>query len=64
MPNKIADTRRRVVYIEEKENWDLLKEVAKRNGISPALIIRLSVAQMCEKLRQNPGTQFIKPIFD
>jgi len=63
MPNKIADHRRRVVYIEEKENWDLLVGVAKKNGISPAQIIRLAVGQMCDKLREFPNTSFIQPIF-
>jgi len=64
MPNKIADNRRRVVYIEEKENWDLIKEVAKKNGLKPAAILRVAVHQMCEKLRQNPNARFITPIFD
>ena len=64
MPNKIADHRRRVVYIEEKENWDLLKEVAKYNGLAPAALIRVAVQQLCDKLRENPKTKFIRPIFD
>lgn len=64
MPNKIADHRRRVVYIEEKENWDLLKEVAAYNGLKPAALIRVAVNQLCEKLRDNPKTRFIKPIFE
>lgn len=64
MPNKIADHRRRVVYIEEKENWELLKEVAKYNGLKPATLIRVATQQLCEKLRDNPKTRFIKPIFE
>jgi hypothetical protein len=64
MPNKIADNRRRVVYLEEKENWELLVEVARYNGIAPSSIIRVAVNQMCEKLRENPKTRFIRPIFD
>jgi len=64
MPNKIADTRRRVVYIEEKENWELMKVVAKYNGIPPSAIIRAATHMICEKLRENPKTRFIKPIFE
>jgi len=63
MPNKLSDHRRRVVYIEEKENWDLIKEHAKKNGIPPSAIIRVAVHQMCEKLRENPTARFINPIF-
>jgi hypothetical protein len=64
MPNKLADHRKRVVYIEEKENWEILKAVAKYNGIAPSAIIRVAVNQMCEKLRENPKTRFIQPIFE
>jgi len=64
MPNKISDDRRRVVYIEEKENWETLKQAAAFNGIPPSAIIRVAVQQMCEKLRENPKTRFIRPIFD
>jgi hypothetical protein len=64
MPNKLADHRRRVVYIEEKENWDILVEAAKYNGIPPSAIIRIAVHQMCEKLKENPKAKLIRPIFD
>lgn len=64
MPNKIADNRRRVVYIEEKENWDLICQKARQEGISPSAIVRVAVRQMCEKLRAKPETRFIAPIFD
>jgi hypothetical protein len=64
MPNKIADHRRRVVYIEEKENWEIIKKVAKFNGIPPSAIIRVATNQMCEKLREHPNTRFIQPIFE
>jgi hypothetical protein len=63
MPNKIADHRRRVVYIEEKENWDIMCEVAKLNGIPPSAVVRAATHQICEKLRQNPKVRFIQPIF-
>jgi len=63
MPNKLAAHRRRVVYIEEKENWEVIQEVAKFNGIPPSAIIRAATHMMCEKLRQNPHTRFIRPIF-
>jgi len=64
MPNKVADHRRRVVYIEERDNWDTLVKAGKYNGIAPAQIIRIAVNQICEKLRENPKTRFIQPIFD
>lgn len=64
MPNKLADHRRRIVYIEEKENWETLVKAAKYNGIPPSAIIRVAVHQMCEKLRENPNTKFIRPIFE
>ena len=64
MPNKMADHRRRVVYIEEKENWETLKLAAKVNGIPPSAIIRVATQQICEKLRQNPTARLIQPLFD
>lgn len=64
MPNKIADHRRRVVYIEEKDNWELMKKVAKKNNIPPSAIIRVATAQMCEQLRKHPNTRFVQPIFE
>jgi len=64
MPNKLADHRRRIVYIEEKENWEIIKQAAKVNGIPPSAIIRVAVHQMCEKLRQNPKARLIQPIFE
>ena len=64
MPNKIADSRRRVVYIEEKKNWELICLKAKEEGISPSVIIRIAVSQMCKKLRENKNARFIAPIFD
>jgi hypothetical protein len=64
MPNKIADYRRKVNYIEEKENWDILVKVAKKNRTRPSTIIRAAVHQMCQKLLENPKTRFIQPIFD
>lgn len=64
MPNKIADHRRRVVYIEEKDNWNLMSKFAKKDGIKPSDIIRQATHQMCEKLRENPNTRFMAPIFD
>lgn len=64
MPNKIADHRRRVVYIEEKDIWDLFKEVAKKNGLQPSALIRAATYALAEKLHENPNTRFIKPIFE
>lgn len=64
MPNKIADHRRRVFYIEEKENWELMKLVAKKNGIPPSAIIRAATHAMCEQLRKYPNTRFVQPIFE
>lgn len=63
MPNKIADHRRRVVYIEEKEIWDLFKEIARKNGLQPSALIRAATFALAEKLRDNPNTRFIQPIF-
>jgi len=63
MPNKLSDNRRRVVYIEEKENWAVIVEVAKYNGIPPSAIVRAATHMMVEKLRENPKTRFIQPIF-
>jgi hypothetical protein len=64
MPNKIADHRRRVVYIEEIEVWDLFKEVATKNGLLPSALIRAATFALAEKLRKNPNTRFIQPIFE
>ena len=64
MPNKIADHRRRVVYIEEKENWDIIKRAADYNGIPPSAIIRVATHQLCQKLRDFPKTRFIQPLFE
>jgi len=63
MPNKISDDRRRVVYLEEKENWEMMKKVAKREGVSPSTLVRIATAQLVEKLKANPNTRFIVPIF-
>jgi len=60
----MADHRRRVVYIEEKENWETLKQAAKFNGIPPSAIIRVATHQICEKLRQHPNARLIQPIFE
>jgi hypothetical protein len=64
MPNKVADHRRRVVYIEEKDNWNLMSKFAKKDGTKPSIIIREATRQMCKMLRENPNTRFTAPIFD
>jgi hypothetical protein len=64
MPNKIADHRCRITYIEERENLRIIKEIAKKNGIAPSAIIRAATHQMCEKLKQYPNTRFVTPIFE
>jgi hypothetical protein len=56
MPNKIADHRRRVCYIEEKDHWEDIKKAARKIGISPSNLIRMATLQLCEKLQQ-PGAR-------
>jgi len=63
MPNKISDNRRRVVYIEEKENWELIKKAADKAGISPSSLVRAATQQLCDKLRDDPNFRVILPIF-
>lgn len=63
MPNKMSDKRRRVAYIEEKENWELLKKAAAREGVSPSTLIRIATQQLCEKAK-DPNFRIIKPLFE
>lgn len=64
MANRVAPHRVRVTYIEERENMETVREIAKKNGIHPSVIIRAAMHQMCEKLRQHPNTRFTAPIFE
>lgn len=43
---------------------ETVREIAKKNGIHPSVIIRAAMHQMCEKLRQHPNTRFTAPIFE
>jgi len=56
MPNKIADHRRRVCYIEERDHWEEIKKAARKIGMSPSNLIRMATLQLCEKL-QEPGVK-------
>jgi hypothetical protein len=63
MPNKMSDKRRRVVYIEDKDKWELIKEAAAREGVSPSSLVRIATQQLCEKLK-DPKFRVIKPLFE
>jgi len=63
MPNKLSDKRRRVVYIEDKDKWEIIKEAAAREGVSPSSLVRIATHQLCEKLK-DPKFRVIKPLFE
>ena len=63
MPNKMSDKRRRVVYIEDKDKWELIKRAAAREGVSPSLLVRIATQQLCDKLT-DPNFRIIKPLFE
>jgi hypothetical protein len=65
MPNKIADHRKRVVYIEDKDVYEELSEYAKnfsKTGIEikPSDLLRLATKQLIRHLRV-PGAKLSFP---
>lgn len=62
MPNRIADHRRKVAYIEEKETYAAIQQIAKQSGLSPSDIIRIATQQLMETHRKDPNARLIIPL--
>jgi hypothetical protein len=58
MPNRIADSRRRVVYIEDKDVWETLTKIAKKTGQTPSNIVRSLTRTFAEMNKDVPEGHF------
>jgi hypothetical protein len=58
MPNRISDSRRRVVYIEDKDVWEILQDIAKKTGVTPSTLVRSLTRSFAEKTKKVPEGYF------
>ena len=63
MPNKIADDRRRVVYIEEKDKWELLQKTARMHGTEPSTLVRIATHYLCTQIKNDPNFRIVLPLY-
>jgi hypothetical protein len=58
MTNRIAESRRRVVYIEDKDVWEILQDFAKKTGVTPSTLVRSLTRNFAEKTKKVPEGYF------
>lgn len=56
--NRIAEGRRRVVYIEDKDVWETLTKIAKKTGQTPSNIVRSLTRTFADMNKEVPEGHF------
>lgn len=56
MPNKLADDRRRAVFIVDSKDYQDLEEYAKMMGFTASVLLREAVYRLAKELRTEGKT--------
>ena len=60
MPNKLADNRKRAVFIVDKSDYAELENYAKTMGFTSSVLMREAVYRLAQELRQQGQTKLIR----
>jgi hypothetical protein len=60
MPNKLADNRRRAVFILDTPDYNELEAYAKKMGFTSSVLMREAVYRLAQELREQKKTILIR----
>lgn len=60
MPNKLADNRRRAVFIVDTPDYTELEKYAKKMGFTASVLMREAVYRLAQELREKQKTILIR----
>lgn len=60
MPNKLADNRRRAVFIVDTPDYNELEKYAKKMGFTASVLMREAVYRLAQELREEQKTILIR----
>lgn len=60
MPNKLADDRRRAVFIVDSKDYQDLEDYAKKMGFTASVLLREAVYRLADELRNEGKTVLVR----
>jgi len=60
MPNKLADNRRRAVFIVDSSDYNELEDYANKMGFTASVMLREAVYRLAQELREKNRTILIR----